>query len=444
MVKIKIRLKLIGIVLLMAAFSLLLYLYLWKNQDRVCEFMEQYGIIQKWDEKAFLDKVAQEALKYTVPETEVDITEEAYKEMQPFFDSVCDTYTSVSIYGEDDGLFRIGRAAPVLNKLLYRSILANGTDILGEIHAYTPVKFQTGTYEVAYACYYRTQYVYPYVVVSICLCVLIFTAGIFIFANRLIKRILTIKSEVLLMASGDLSHPVPKCGNDEIGVLAEELNGLRMALDDNIQKEAASRKANQDLITAMSHDLRTPLTILQGYLEVLKLKRYGPDMAEEYINRCLQKTKDIKEMTDRMFEYALVFEEAESPELIPLSYNVIYNLLNENCDFITLAGFKVEREIIRTEGSLLGDEIMLKRIFNNLFSNILKYGEKKNPVIVRCQIKSGKIEVFLINTVKAEHAEIESNRIGLKSTGKMIQLHRGQLYQSEENSIYTVQIQLEV
>ena len=246
------------------------------------------------------------------------------------------------------------------------------------------------------------------------------------------------------MASGDLSHPVPKCGNDEIGVLAEELNGLRTALDDNIQKEAASRKANQDLITAMSHDLRTPLTILQGYLEVLKLKRYSPDMAEEYINRCLQKTKDIKEMTDRMFEYALVFEETESPELIPLSYNVIYNLLNENCDFITLAGFKVEREIIRTEGSLLGDEIMLKRIFSNLFSNILKYGEKKNPVIVRCQIKSGKMEVFLINTVKAEHAEIESNRIGLKSTEKMVQLHRGQLYQSEENNIYTVQIQLEV
>ena len=88
--------------------------------------------------------------------------------------------------------------------------------------------------------------------------------------------------------------------------------------------------------------------------------------------------------------------------------------------------------------------MMLKRIFSNLFSNILKYGEKKNPVIVRCQIKSGKMEVFLINTVKAEHAEIESNRIGLKSTEKMVQLHRGQLYQSEENNIYTVQIQLEV
>ena len=70
MVKIKIRLKLIGIVLFMAACSLLLYQYLWKNQDKVCEFMEEYGIIQKWDEKAFLDKVAQESLKYTVPDKE--------------------------------------------------------------------------------------------------------------------------------------------------------------------------------------------------------------------------------------------------------------------------------------------------------------------------------------------------------------------------------------
>ena len=64
----------------------------------------------------------------------------------------------------------------------------------------------------------------------------------------------------------------------------------------------------------MSHDLRTPLTILNGYLEVLRLNR-NPEMHEEYLKRCLQKTSDIREMTDRMFEYALVFEEGEEPKV---------------------------------------------------------------------------------------------------------------------------------
>ena len=59
----------------------------------------------------------------------------------------------------------------------------------------------------------------------------------------------------------------------------------------------------------MSHDLRTPLTILNGYLEILKLGRNDPKMQEEYLERCLRKTADIKEMTDKMFEYALVFED---------------------------------------------------------------------------------------------------------------------------------------
>ena len=66
---------------------------------------------------------------------------------------------------------------------------------------------------------------------------------------------------------------------------------------------------------AMSHDLRTPLTVLNGYLEVLKLKKGDPEKQEEYIDRCLKKTGDIRALTDRMFEYALVYEDTETARL---------------------------------------------------------------------------------------------------------------------------------
>ena len=74
------------------------------------------------------------------------------------------------------------------------------------------------------------------------------------------------------MASGDLTTPTPKYGGDEIGILSSELDKLRITLNDTLRQEQESRQANQDLITAMSHDLRTPLTILNGYLEVLKFR----------------------------------------------------------------------------------------------------------------------------------------------------------------------------
>ena len=133
------------------------------------------------------------------------------------------------------------------------------------------------------------------------------------------KQVSQIETSILQMASGDLTTPTPKYGGDEIGILSSELDKLRITLNDTLRQEQESRQANQDLITAMSHDLRTPLTILNGYLEVLKLGKM-PDMQDEYLDRCLQKTKDIKELTDRMFEYALVFEEIEIPKTVPVPY----------------------------------------------------------------------------------------------------------------------------
>ena len=97
----------------------------------------------------------------------------------------------------------------------------------------------------------------------------------------------SLKDEILRMAAGNLRDSVPEMGQDEIGIIAEELDNLRTALQDTLVREKESRRANQDLITAMSHDLRTPLTILNGYLEVLRLNR-NPEMHEEYLNRCLQ------------------------------------------------------------------------------------------------------------------------------------------------------------
>ena len=126
--------------------------------------------------------------------------------------------------------------------------------------------------------------------------------------------------------------------------MANELNHLRISLNENIVREQESRKANQDLITALSHDLRTPLTILTGYLEVLRLGR-TPEKQADYLDRCLKKASDIKELTDQMFSYALVSEEQETPDMSWLSTDYIFQCIQENCDFISLAGFTTNVKI---------------------------------------------------------------------------------------------------
>lgn len=102
------------------------------------------------------------------------------------------------------------------------------------------------------------------------------------------KQVVLLKQEILRMSAGDLSTPLVSSGADEIGVLSRELDHLRLTLDQNIRQEQEAHQSNRELIAALSHDLRTPLTVLHGYLDILQLDR-NPDMQNTYVTRCLQK-----------------------------------------------------------------------------------------------------------------------------------------------------------
>ena len=352
-----------------------------------------------------------------------------------------DDYTGVSVYGIDDGLYRYGRTPRILNHFIFGSILASSQSILGEQYGDIPVKFANGTYDMIYYSYHRSKFTYPYVIASIILCVAVFLSGILIFIGRMMKRVSAVKDSIVRMSVGDLSSPVPPCGADEIGIVSKELDTLRQTLQENIRRESESRQANQDLITAMSHDLRTPLTVLNGYLEVLKLKRADPGAREKYVDRCLEKAADIKALTDRMFEYALVYEENETADLKPLSISDLAECLRENCEFIRIAGFTVEEKFeYGAESEMYGDKVMLKRIFSNLFSNILKYGDKKGEVTVQICPECGRLKILITNLIKKDAADTESNQIGLRSVRKMVEMHQGELYTFVETNIYTVGI----
>lgn len=279
------------------------------------------------------------------------------------------------------------------------------------------------------------------------------------------SSVILLKQEILQMAAGDLSTPIPQLKQDEIGILAHELDNLRIALQETIVQEQESRRANQDLISALSHDLRTPLTILNGYLEIIKLNQ-TPEMQAEYLNRCLDKTDEIREITNRIFEYALVYEETETPKLTSLPIHALCHHLTENADFLQLMGFSVTlnlpeelQDIIISQDvssaettaastwkpvSFLGDEALLKRIFNNLFSNIIKYGAKKEPVIITGSINNNLFSVILLNTVNSDSNHIQSTQIGLKSVRKILEFMNGTFETELDSENFTVRLELPI
>lgn len=307
--------QLIVLILLTGMVSVLLFEVLWLNKWNIYEYVRQIpGLHDVSLDEDFWEDLRAEATKYDIPSSEDD--KAGIKKIQPFLEQG-DKYTGIYIYALKEGNYITGRFPKVLENAAFSTFFDMGYQLTGgegeETYEF-PMKFKNGYATVMVWFYHRVRFIYPYCIFSLTVSIGLFFTVILFFIKKKMNLVAELKDEILRMAAGNLRDSVPNMGQDEIGIIAEELDNLRVALQDTLVREKESRRANQDLITAMSHDLRTPLTILNGYLEVLRLNR-NPEMHEEYLKRCLQKTSDIREMTDRMFEYALVFEEGEEPKV---------------------------------------------------------------------------------------------------------------------------------
>ena len=437
----RIHTQLIVLILVVGLASILLFEVLWLNKWTIYDKVQEMpGLRDMSQDESFWEKLRTEAADYNIPSSEDD--KEGIKKIQPFL-RLGDKYTGIYIYSLKEGTYITGRFPRVLNNAAFSTFFDMGYQLTGgegeETYEF-PIKFKNGYATVMVWFYHRVRFIYPYCIFSLTVSIGLFFCVILFFIKRKMNFVAVLKDEILRMASGNLRDSIPEMGKDEIGIIAEELDNLRMALQDTIVREKESRRANQDLITAMSHDLRTPLTILNGYLEVLRLNR-NLEMHEEYLRRCLQKTSDIREMTDRMFEYALVFEEGEEPKVKDISVQFFRDCINEHGDFIRLAGFETEMDYTNVERSIIGDKGMIKRIFSNLFSNILKYGDKAVPVKIEACFTKQMYVITISNSIKRKNTGVESNHIGLLSVEKMMQQLSGNSSFLEKEGSFEVKLE---
>lgn len=114
------------------------------------------------------------------------------------------------------------------------------------------------------------------------------------------KNLHNITSGVQAIADGNLSFTVPVTGTDELGKLAENMNTMAGKLKSAIEEERAAAKAKNDLITGVSHDLRTPLTSVLGFLEYVEKDRYKNEVElRYYVNIAYEKSLTLKKANRR-------------------------------------------------------------------------------------------------------------------------------------------------
>ena len=286
------------------------------------------------------------------------------------------------------------------------------------------------------------KYVKYYFYVALFVSLLIFFLPTFIFIRRKVKYINVLKQEVLNMSQGDLNHEMTIQSNDELAILASEMDRLRIELNQNIENEAKIKEAHHELITSLSHDLRTPLTTLRGYLDILSLHSYkNEQQMDHYLKGCIEKTEQIKDLSNKTFEYSLVYEQDFSLQLEKISSQELFDYFQDNLEYLELEGFHLQRDINFHEKELLLDFSMMKRMINNLCSNIIKYAKKDKAVLVGFSLKQDQLKIVFQNEKKQNIQHVESNKIGLKSVQRIVQMHHGEIF-IQDQGFYTVIIVL--
>lgn len=308
-----------------------------------------------------------------------------------------------------------------------------------------PVNFSDGVYSVAVYDGSAVNYVNGVALVSFALAVLIFLGVILLYDQHITRSVQTLSRQVRQVSRGDLQMKIKPMSNDEIGQLARDVDAMRLSIIDKLQREERAWKANTQLITAISHDVRTPLTALMGYLEILSDESITQEERQAYVRVCKNNASRLKGLTDELFGFFLVFGKP-NPDQSPEDFDaatLMEQILMEHEMNLLQQEFQVEKQDVgELTGTIRVDLTHLRRVFDNLFSNVSKYADKTRPVTIGLGAEGEELNVTITNYIADRSDRVESNRIGLQTCDKLISAMGGEFHQRRTRDTFIVEVYL--
>lgn len=244
-------------------------------------------------------------------------------------------------------------------------------------------------------------------------------------------------------AEGRLTYKIEEKGQGRFTDLAHNINNMKEGLRESIQKEVKSEKMKTELITNVSHDLKTPLTSIINYIDLLKRENIEPEEARDYVNVLDNKAQRLKVLIEDLFEASKAASGAmelniEKIEIVQL----LRQVLGENDERISQNGLNLKVNTPEEKIYIKGDGKRLYRVFENLISNVIKYSlantrvyidvvkEDENVKIVMKNIAAYELN-FDVNEIterfkRADEARTsEGSGLGLAIAKSIIELHGG-------------------
>ncbi|HBM47320.1 MAG TPA: two-component sensor histidine kinase [Lachnoclostridium sp.] len=268
------------------------------------------------------------------------------------------------------------------------------------------------------------------------------------------------------ISDGDLNTQVEVVGDDEFSSMASNLNKMVEDIRRLMDKERESERTKNELITNVAHDLRTPLTSIIGYLELLSGQVVlPPEMQKKYIDIAYSKAKRLEKLIEDLFgftkmNYGKLAMHVSKVDIVKL----LGQLLEESYPNFANKGLSYELQSNVPAKIITADGNLLARLFDNLIGNAIKYGAEGKRITVKVMAAADTVQVSVTNygyVIPAEELplifdkfyRVEQSRsthtggtgLGLAIVKNIVDMHGGTItVKSDLNgTVFTVTLQVD-
>lgn len=288
---------------------------------------------------------------------------------------------------------------------------------------------------------------------------------VFLFlVNKKIKYIKYISKQVSKIANKELGLTLKVQGNDELAELCKNINSMSKQLKEKFDYERELENTKNELITNVSHDLRTPLTAIIGYLDILTHEKYKGKEEKEYLNSAYNLSIKLKKLIDELFEYTKLSSSDTSLELAETDIGpILTQILGEYAPVFETKRLGIITQISDTKLPVKIDIEKMIRVFDNILGNAEKYSTKPSDITVRAyknedniiisvsnkgeDIKKNKLDKMFERFYRMDNSrssKIEGSGLGLAISKKIVELHNGEIWAESDDDIVTIGIRLPI
>lgn len=227
------------------------------------------------------------------------------------------------------------------------------------------------------------------------------------------------------LANGDFNGRLLIRSNDEFGLIARDINLASEKLQQAMERGDFAENSKEQLVLNLAHDLRTPLTSVLGYLDfILQGDELTKEQIKHYTSIAFTKSQRLEKLIDELFEITRMNYGKLTLEIQPIDLHELLIQLNEELYPLLEKNNLTTRLDITPHLTIRGDGELLARVFENLLTNAIRYGQDGQYIDIHCHLEEEDAVIQIINYGNCIPQEELPHIFDMFFTGDKARTHR--------------------